>query len=382
MTSEHIEIGDISPVIRYVGDGFQTEFTYPFPIFDASDLKVYFDDNVSPETSGFTVNGVGFDGGGSVMFAAAPSLNRKVTLARELPVARTSDFQEGEFRAKVLNDEFDKIVAMMQELEALLSSSLQLAKTDATDRTGGFLVPDKDDRATRYLAFDADGRPIAAAGQVSGSPVPVSTFMETVLDDADAATALATLGGVSVTGSGAGLSGVLKTGGHALNLPASVWRAQATNGCGPLSTEETASNNVITEFRSFDSATEEYAQVWFRSPKSSDEAASLSGAITWKEASSATAHVCRWEISAQALGDGDTIDAAWGTAVAVDDTGTAGTLREIAFSGLTPAGSWAEGDWIGLRISRAAGHANDTLDVDAHFIGLQLLLTLNAANDA
>jgi hypothetical protein len=53
-------------------------------------------------------------------------------------------------------------------------------------------IPNSIDRASKFLAFDADGEPIAAAGSVG--ELPVTPFMETVLDDATAAAARATLG--------------------------------------------------------------------------------------------------------------------------------------------------------------------------------------------
>ena len=99
------------------------------------------------------------------------------------------------------------------------------------------------------------------------------------------------------------------------------------------------------------------------------------------EAAGATAHVCRWQAEAQAQGDGDTIDAAWGTPVAADDTGSAGTRRFVTLAAVAPAGSWAAGDKIHVRIARLGGHANDTLDVAAHLIGVTVKATVAAGTD-
>ncbi len=184
MTSEHIRIGDILPVIQYVANGSQVDFTFPFPIFQASDLKVYFDDNTEAEASGFTVNGTGETDGGSVSFSTAPAAQRKVTLTRELPIERTTDFQEGEFRAKVLNDEFDKIIARMQELDLASSTAMRLAKTDSSDLSKGMVLPDRDTRAGNFLSFDQDGTPVASAGVAPGD-VTVSAFWGSLIDDSD-----------------------------------------------------------------------------------------------------------------------------------------------------------------------------------------------------
>lgn len=39
-----LTVGDVRPRVQYTADGVQTSFVYPFPIFDAADLKVFFDD--------------------------------------------------------------------------------------------------------------------------------------------------------------------------------------------------------------------------------------------------------------------------------------------------------------------------------------------------
>lgn len=57
MTTDHIKMPDVAPLIRYVADGSDTDFNYPFPIFASEDLAVYFDG--ARQYSGFTVTGAG-----------------------------------------------------------------------------------------------------------------------------------------------------------------------------------------------------------------------------------------------------------------------------------------------------------------------------------
>lgn len=187
--AEDILINDISPRIQYTGDGTQVAFTYPFPIFADADIEAYLDDELKVLSTDYSVSGAGNDNGGTVTFVAAPVNGVTVTLVRNLTVERTSDFQEsGEFRAKVINAELDKIVAMIQEVEAALARALRLSSTDAAV---DLVLPDTSGRANLYLAFDGSGAPIAAANP---GGYPASGFMATVLDDPDAAAARATLG--------------------------------------------------------------------------------------------------------------------------------------------------------------------------------------------
>jgi len=187
--ADHIQINDISPRIQYTADGSQTAFTYPFPIFEDADIEVYVDEALKVLSTDYTVSGAGTDNGGSVTFLTAPTADASVTLIRNLTVERTSDFQEsGEFRAKVINDELDRLVAMLQELEAAIARALRISDTDTAD---ALVLPDTATRANQYLAFDASGNPIVAA---DATGYAASTFMATVLDDIDAAAARTTLG--------------------------------------------------------------------------------------------------------------------------------------------------------------------------------------------
>ena len=78
--TEHIQIGDVSPRIQYVGNGAQTAFPYPFPIFKNEDLEVYL--GTDKQNAGFTIAGAGSSNGGTVTFTVAPTDGILVTLRR------------------------------------------------------------------------------------------------------------------------------------------------------------------------------------------------------------------------------------------------------------------------------------------------------------
>ena len=128
----HIQIGDVTPRIQYAADGTQTNFTYPFPIFEDADLEVYLDN--AKQSTGYTVAGAGDSAGGSVTFTTAPTAAVTVTLARRVAIQRVSDFQEsGEFRSKVINDELDYLTASLQQVADDQSRSAQ-ASTSRSSR--------------------------------------------------------------------------------------------------------------------------------------------------------------------------------------------------------------------------------------------------------
>ncbi len=153
--ADHIQIGDIEPRIEHAGDGATTTFSYPFPVFADSNLRVFVDGVEQTVSTDFTVAGAGQSAGGSVTFTTAPSPAATVLLCRDLTIARMSDFQaSGEFRAKVINDELDFLTAVMQELNSDLSRTVRLRRTDAQ---ADLELPAASMRADRVLAFDEEG---------------------------------------------------------------------------------------------------------------------------------------------------------------------------------------------------------------------------------
>lgn len=154
--TEHITIGDIRPRIQYTADGAVDTFTYPFPIFEDTDLLVYLDD--AAQTAGYTVSGAGGSAGGSAAFAAAPAAGTVVTLARSVPEERITDFQEGgAFRAAVINEELDRIVCMVQQLREDISRSVVRPVTSTS--AASLALPDP--AAGRALKWNAAGDALA-----------------------------------------------------------------------------------------------------------------------------------------------------------------------------------------------------------------------------
>ncbi|WP_372616880.1 phage tail fiber protein [Falsiroseomonas sp.] len=151
--AEPISIGDVAPRVQYAGNGARTDFAFPFPIFDAADLEIRVGGVLL--SGGFTVLGAGAGEGGTVVLATPPMLGETVTLRRRVRVERNTRFQDnGLLRARTLNDELDRVVAVLQEQRDELGSAL---RQDPSEIGGQLVLPMRQARANRLLGFDSNG---------------------------------------------------------------------------------------------------------------------------------------------------------------------------------------------------------------------------------
>lgn len=159
MTTEHIKLPDVAPLVRYVADGAQTAFSYNFPIFASADLKIYMDG--AQQFTGFTVTGAGQTAGGTVTFDTAPAEDVIVMLERRMPIERVTDFLEGgTFSAKAINNELDFLIAALQQVDS--DQAPMLRYTD-DEEPAIVTLPTKTQRANKALGFDGDGNPQAVS---------------------------------------------------------------------------------------------------------------------------------------------------------------------------------------------------------------------------
>lgn len=165
-------ISDTTPRVQYtVGGGGQTAFTVNFQFFAVTDLAVYNGATqltyaASPaDATQYSVTGAGDPSGGTVTLGAAVA-STTVTIVRDVPVARSTDFPpSGPFQIDSLNDELDKFTAMIKEREDDIGRSVVAPDTDPT--TIDLTLPVKADRLGKLLGFDATtGNPEATTGRV------------------------------------------------------------------------------------------------------------------------------------------------------------------------------------------------------------------------
>ena len=98
-------------------NGVQTIFAYDYLILDESHLILYHSDDLDTPLTGFTVTGVGNQGGGTAIFTIAPAVGT-IILNREVPLTQTFDYiTGGKFPADTHERLADLLVMMAQRLE-------------------------------------------------------------------------------------------------------------------------------------------------------------------------------------------------------------------------------------------------------------------------
>ncbi len=183
--------------VSYDGDGSTTDFPVPYAFLDASDLEIIERDlTTGAETSKslnneFTVSG-GMGASGAVSATSAPPVGVSWTIVRRTQRFQAIDYTDNDpFPAATHESGLDRVTMIVQDAAADVDRALRFPTTDSSTIPGE--IPNSGLRANKFLAFDGAGNPIASAGGISGS-IPVSGFMQAVLDDIDAATARQSLG--------------------------------------------------------------------------------------------------------------------------------------------------------------------------------------------
>lgn len=133
-------VSEQTPYIEYIGNGVTTSFALEFDCSDKNHLIVLVDD-LEPEVGSWSLSD------GAVVFGTAPENNKKISIKRNTPFRRDSDFQsyDNSFRPKPVNTDFDRVWWKIQELG--VADWILGARIDALKN----YVDRKDDELKAYL---------------------------------------------------------------------------------------------------------------------------------------------------------------------------------------------------------------------------------------
>lgn len=163
-------------------------------------------------------------------------------------------------------------------------------------------------------------------------------------------------------------------------IPAGAFVARSTLGAtGPVTTES-ASNKIMQYSLNFTATGRKHAQANITMPTSWN-GGTVIAKIYWR--TSATG-LCQWGIQGVSISDGDTYDAAFGTAQVIsDDAPDTTTLRVTGeVPAFTLAGSPAAEDLSIFQIYNDCTSTGHTATGTQSLLGVKLYYTTNSYNDA
>jgi hypothetical protein len=165
-------------------------------------------------------------------------------------------------------------------------------------------------------------------------------------------------------------------------IPAGAMAPNTTNGAAS-GTVQTSTNGVMIKTLNFDPAVPKFAQFSISMPKGWNEG-TVTAEFLWSHAATTTNFGVSWRLRAFAIGDGETIDSAFGASVAsVDTGGTTDAIYRSPLSGaVTIAGTPQARDTVFFELNRDATDGADTMTIDARLHGVALFYTTTSLNDA
>jgi hypothetical protein len=132
-------------------------YAFTFEILNQTDIAVYRGSTLLTLTTDYSVT-INLNGTGSVTLVTAGTGN--ITIVGAKNIQRTTDFTTGgDLFANTLNDELDNQTIFVQQVAETADRALKAPVTDPTDVA--MELPTKQDRANKYLGFDALGNPVS-----------------------------------------------------------------------------------------------------------------------------------------------------------------------------------------------------------------------------
>ncbi len=187
-----------SSKVRYNGDDSTTAFPTTFKFILNAHVKAILRstsdvETTLVETTHYTLAGAGGDDGGTLTMIVAPATGEVLIVKLDVPFTQVKAFPLGGAFPSTQVEEMGDLAAMLSSKNnENLQRALHVPDSDSQNGTD-LELPIDSDRASKFLSFDTNGKPIAATG-TSANLGPVSAYIDTLLPATDAAAARVTLG--------------------------------------------------------------------------------------------------------------------------------------------------------------------------------------------
>ena len=179
----------------YAGNGVTTIFSFPYRFLVNGDLEVTLVDadgvaTTQVLTTNYTVTGADLDAGGSVTMIVAPAVGQTLVIRRVVDLTQETDYNSGDaFPAETHERALDKLTMMDQQLQEQVDRSITVPLDNTT-----FSGQLPEIVAGTFVRVNDSGTGMEFVTALDPGELVVSPFIETLLDDANAAAARTTLG--------------------------------------------------------------------------------------------------------------------------------------------------------------------------------------------
>lgn len=162
MSTDWLNVADVTPRIAYTATGGQTVFTVPFVFFENADLLVYKNAVLLTLTTQYTVTGAEVTSGGAVTLLTGATVGDVIMIVREVAIEQTAHIPpSGPLDIPAVNIQISKLIAIDQQLKNDSVRSIHFPDNDPT-LSGELLSPAL--RGNKLFGFDGNGAPIYPLG--------------------------------------------------------------------------------------------------------------------------------------------------------------------------------------------------------------------------
>ena len=182
----YADVSSLTTRVTYTGNSSTTTFAFSFPIIESSDLVVLHRviatgvESVLTETTHYSVaaSNSDFSTGGSITTVATYANTITLTLLRDIPDTQTTTLSDtGVLRLSSLENGYDKLTMLVQQLQEELNRSLIFPRSDSTALSGK--IPNSVDRVGKNLGFDSSGN--VTVTDASGTFISINAFWDDVI---------------------------------------------------------------------------------------------------------------------------------------------------------------------------------------------------------